>query len=339
MKRLVHLGVWTVVLLGLSAPTPAEAKLKKVAQSGLKFLSNPVGARSAALGAASMAVTEDASAIFWNPAGLARLQTKTSAIFDATSGIADINYFAGAVAYNAEDYGIFGVHALVMDYGDFERTELDASQNVVRGLGTFSPTAFALGVSYARTMTDRFGFGANLKWARLDLGTVTTQRSIDEPTERVDHVMNQVVFDVGVMYYTHIRGIRFGASFRNFAREKKFVVEEFSPPLELKFGWAVDVIDLLSLHGLGPSHAFTFMSDFQHSRDFSTRLHYGGEYWYRNTLALRGGYKSNYDEEDFTFGAGLKFHLQEDYAVGFDYAFNDFGVFEEVHKFSLALDF
>ena len=119
MKRLVHLGVWTVVLLGLSAPTPAEAKLKKVAQSGLKFLSNPVGARSAALGASSMAVTEDASAIFWNPAGLARLQTKTSAIFDATSGIADINYFAGALAYNAEDYGIFGVHALVMNYGDF----------------------------------------------------------------------------------------------------------------------------------------------------------------------------------------------------------------------------
>lgn len=339
MKRMIHLGLLAVLVAGLGMPTPTDAKLKKVAQSGLKFLSNPVGARGASLGGASMAVMEDASAIFWNPAGLARLSSRSSAIVDYTSGIADINYFAGALAYNAEDYGVFGVHALVMDYGDFERTELDASQNVVRGLGTFSPTAFALGVSYARTMTDRFGFGANLKWARLDLGTVSTKRSITEDVKSVDHVMNQVVFDVGVMYYTQIRGIRFGASFRNFAREKKFVVEEFSPPLELKFGWAVDVIDLLSLHGLGPNHAFTFMSDFQHSRDFSTRLHYGGEYWYRNTLALRGGYKSNYDEEDFTFGAGLRFHLQENYAVGFDYGFNDFGVFQEVHKVSLVLDF
>ncbi len=339
MKRLITFGLLAALVASLGVGAPAEAKLKKVAQSGLKFLSNPVGARASALGSASMAVVEDASAIFWNPAGLARMQAKTSAVFDATSGIADINYFAGAVAYNAEDYGIFGIHALVMDYGDFERTELDASQQVVRGLGTFSPTAFAIGVSYARTMTDRFGFGANLKWARLDLGSVTTQQSISDDPTKVTHSMNQAVFDVGVMYYTHIRGIRFGASFRNFAREKKFVVEEFSPPLELKFGWAVDVIDLLSLHGLGPSHQFTFMSDFQHSRDFSTRLHYGGEYWYRDTLALRGGYKSNYDQEDVTFGAGLKFHLQEEYAVGFDYAFNDFGIFEEVHKFSLVFDF
>ena len=111
MKRIVTCSLLAAMAVGVGLPGTSDAKLKKVAQSGLKFLSNPVGARSAALGAASMAVTEDASAIFWNPAGLARLQTKTSAIFDATSGIADINYFAGALAYNAEDYGIFGVHA------------------------------------------------------------------------------------------------------------------------------------------------------------------------------------------------------------------------------------
>jgi hypothetical protein len=150
--------------------------------------------------------------------------------------------------------------------------------------------------------------------------------------------MNLPVFDVGVMYYTHIRGIRFGAVFRNFSQEKAFITDKFSLPLELKLGAAADLMDLFSLHGLGANHTATFISDFQHSRDFSSRMHYGVEYWYRGALALRGGYKSNYDQEDMTFGAGLRGSLAN-YAIQFDYSFNDFGFFEPVHKFTIGMYF
>ena len=183
-----------------------------------------------------------------------------------------------------------------MDYGNFIETRLNPIGGGYDIIGDFSPTAFAIGLTYARTMTDRFGFGGTVKWAQVDFGTaVSTQVTTDEDgvsslAERdIRHKLNVPVFDVGVMYYTHIKGIRFGATFRNFSQEREFIADEFSLPLELKFGGAADLIDLFALHGLGANHSATFTSDFQHSRDFSSRIHYGTEYWYRGALALRGG--------------------------------------------------
>ena len=346
MRRTIILGVLLGLAVSCVLTSPADAKLKKVAQSGFKFLSNPIGARGSGLGNAYMAIANDASAMFWNPAGLAQLE-RGSVFFDATRGIADINYFAGAAAWNFGDYGVFGLNAVMMDYGDFIGTQLNPITGGYDYTGAFSPTAFAVGLTYARTMTDRFGFGGTVKWAQVDYGTaiatqVTEQDDAGNATAveatEIQHKLDIPVFDVGVMYYTHIKGIRFGATVQNFSQEKEFIADEFSLPLTLKFGAAADLIDLLSLHGFGANHAATFSSDFQHSRDYSSRLHYGVEYWYRGALALRSGYKSNYDEEAFTFGAGLRGTLQ-DYAVQFDYGYNDYGVFDPVHKFTIGLDF
>ena len=58
-----------VLLFAIVLPLQA-AGLKKIAQSGMKWLSIPVGANGAALGNACIAVVNDASATFWNPAGL-----------------------------------------------------------------------------------------------------------------------------------------------------------------------------------------------------------------------------------------------------------------------------
>ena len=337
---LISLAVFCVMV------NPADAKLKKVAQAGFKFLSNPIGARGAGLGNAYMALAEDASAMFWNPAGMARTE-HGSVFFDATRGIADINYFAGAIAWNFEDYGVFGVSAVVMDYGNFIGTRLNPITGGYDLTGDFSPTAFAIGLTYARTMTDRFGFGGTVKWARVDFGAAVSTQVTDTDAQGnpiavderdISHSLDIPVFDVGVMYYTHIKGIRFGATFRNFSQEREFIADEFSLPLELKFGLIVDLIDLMSLHGLGANHTASAMSDFQHSRDFSSRMHYGVEYWYRGALALRGGYKANYDEEDITFGVGLRGELST-YSVNLDYAYNDFGLFNNVHKFTIGLDF
>jgi len=346
IRRTMALSLLLALAVSCVLVNPADAKLKKVAQSGFKFLSNPIGARGTGLGNAYMAIAEDASAMFWNPAGLARAE-HGSAFFDATKGIADINYFAGAVAWNFEEYGVFGVNAVMMDYGTFVGTRLDPISGGYTYTGDFTPTAFAVGITYARTMTDRFGFGGTLKWAQVDFGAATATQVTDTDEQgnpiavderEIDHKLDMPVFDVGVMYYTHIKGIRFGAAFRNFSQEKEFIADEFSLPLELKFGVAADLIDLFSLHGLGANHAATVSSDFQHSRDFSSRLHYGAEYWYRGALALRGGYKANYDEESFTFGAGMR-GTMENYAVQFDYAFNNYGVFDPVHKFTIGLEF
>ncbi len=346
MRRTIIWGALLGLAVSCVLTSPADAKLKKVAQAGFKFLSNPIGARGAGLGNAYMAIAQDASAIFWNPAGLAQSE-RGSAFFDATRGIAEINYFAGAASWNFQDYGVFGVSAMLMDYGEFIGTQLNPVTGGYDYTGDFSPTAFAVGLTYARTMTDRFSFGGTVKWAQVDYGNAIATQVTEQDAQGnatavesalISHKLNIPVFDVGVMYYTHIKGIRFGAAFQNFSQEKEFIADEFSLPLNLRFGVAADMLDLLSLHGLGANHAATFATDFQHSRDYSSRLHFGAEYWYRGALALRGGYKSNYDEENYTFGAGLRGALQ-DYAFQFDYAFNQYGVFDPVHKFTIGLEF
>ena len=40
--------------------------------------------------------------------------------------------------------------------------------------------------------------------------------------------------------------------------------------------------------------------------DFEQRYHFGAELWFQNMIALRAGYKWNYDLENFAFGAGFK---------------------------------
>ena len=40
--------------------------------------------------------------------------------------------------------------------------------------------------------------------------------------------------------------------------------------------------------------------------DFEQRYHFGAELWVQNMVAVRAGYKWNYDLESFALGAGVK---------------------------------
>jgi hypothetical protein len=74
--------------------------MKKLGQTGLQFLKADVGARAAAMAGANIMVAYDASAMFYNPAGLGKMTGKFSAFATYTQWIADIKYMGGAAAYN-----------------------------------------------------------------------------------------------------------------------------------------------------------------------------------------------------------------------------------------------
>ena len=82
-----------VLLLALVMALPASGAVKKIAQTGMKWLDIPIGARPAALGGAFTALANDASSYFWNPAGLA--WTEGGHVFaNQTRWIADITICA-----------------------------------------------------------------------------------------------------------------------------------------------------------------------------------------------------------------------------------------------------
>ena len=62
------------------------------------------------------------------------------------------------------------------------------------------------------------------------------------------------------------------------------------------------------------------------------------EYGYNNMFFLRGGYKTNHDEQGLTLGGGIDVNIS-DFSLGVDYSYLDFGNFDAVTSFLLILDF
>ncbi|MBN2008792.1 PorV/PorQ family protein [candidate division KSB1 bacterium] len=320
-----------IVVFFVTLPVHAVG-VKKIAQTGMKWLSIPVGARATALGGAYTAVVNDASAVFWNPAGIA-LSEGNHAFLCQNNWIADITINAGALTYNAGNLGVFGASFTAVDWGTLHGTRRASNAIGFEETGDFSPTDYAVGISYARSISDQFAFGGQIKYLHEKLGS-TLEGTLDAPKDYTAE-MSLVALDFGTIYYTGFRDLRFGMSVQNFSQEKEYRAESFPLPLTFKFGMAMNISELLTDM---PDHSVTISVDAIHPRDYTERLHLGCEYSFRDMLFLRGGYKTNYDEEDIAFGGGFVFNVGN-MGVGFDYSYIQFKNFDAVHMFSFDFKF
>ena len=66
------------------------------------------------------------------------------------------------------------------------------------------------------------------------------------------------------------------------------------------------------------------------------RYHLGAEYSLENLFFILTGYKTNYDEEDFSMGMGIRYAVGG-FALNFDYAFMNFSNFDGVHLITVGL--
>ena len=133
------------------------SQITKTGTTAAKFLSVGIGPRANAMGGAFTAVGNDASSLYWNPAGVASLE-KYEAMFTYTSLFKDLNinlnYFALVIP--VEGWGNFGVSVTALDYGDMDVT----TEYYPEGTGEkFSAASYAFGLSYARTITEWFSAG------------------------------------------------------------------------------------------------------------------------------------------------------------------------------------
>lgn len=339
MRRIRPL-ILPVLFLCLMMGLPLDGQVKKIAQSGMKWLSIPIGARATAMGAAFTAVADDGSAVFWNPAGVA--MAGNGVFLAQNQWIADIGVMAGAVAFSLGDIGVIGASYAVVDWGDLHGTVKNPYQPAgYSETGPFSPDNFGVGVSYARRITDQFAMGGHLKYLYENLGSnYTGSTEVDASDDYIDATeytaeMSTVAFDFGTLYYTGFHDLRLGMSLQNFSQEMQYRMEWFALPLTFKFGLAMNVLTLL---GDPSAHSLTVAVDALHPRDYTERVHVGAEYRFHNLVFLRAGYKTNYDEEDLSFGGGLNLALGG-IGLGVDYAFLQFGNFDPVQTFSFNFSF
>ena len=285
----------------------------KLAQTGMKFLSFSPDARAAALGDAVTAKTGGASSLFYNPAGMARIEGMNLSAGQA-NWIAGITYNAVSVAY-ASDAGVFGISVMNVDYGEIQGTIRSSNTAGYADTELFTPTANVVGLGYAIAPTDRFSVGGQVKFVNEKLGNayLDTDGSV-EGIESLD--MDAVAYDFGLMYQMDWKNLMIAMSARNFSESLKYSEEAFELQLTFRIGVSGDVIENLSV---------SFVNE--RPRDYLSTTRVGFEYNLMGMLALRAGYVTPTDEAGINLGVGFQ-------VGGFnvDVAYTDFGVFDPVTR-------
>jgi hypothetical protein len=325
MKKSIVL--FKVVLLTTLFLIPIHSfALKKVGQTGLQFLKVGVGARPAAMGEAFAMVGNDANALFYNPAGIAKMPSKFDILASMTNWIADIKYNAAGLVINGGNLGNFGISIISANYPKVIGTRVAATEKGYVETGDIEPSAFSAGLVYARSLTDKFTVGGQIRYASQSLGS-----NLFVDSSVVKNRVSGLTYDFGTIFYPGFKSLRLGMNIVNFSAQFKYEETPFQLPLTFKISFAMDVLDFWGEHA-GNSLVLCF--DAIHPRDYTERIHIGGEYWFKDLIAIRAGYKFNYDEESLSAGFGFKYH-----GIKLDYAYSAFGVFGAVNRFTIGMSF
>ena len=340
MRRLALAAVAALLLLPDAAPAQIVDERDKIAQTGMKFLSVVADPRAAAMGSAATALEGGAEMLFSNPAGMARLGGATDLMVGQTEWIAGIDYNHGALAINAGNLGVVGVTLAFVDYGEFTETIYADNEDGYLTLGTFSPQAWSAGVGYARALSGQFSVGGQVKYAAEDLGASLISYNPEtgpgtEGDERQENTIGTLAYDFGVLYKTGFESLNFAVSARNFSQEIELETESFQLPLALHIGVSMDVLDLAATSDL---HSLVLAVDAENPRDFQEQIKIGGEYTFADAVSFRAGYVYPTDEQGIQLGAGFRQDVGG-LGLGADYAYTDFGVFNNVHRVALRLSF
>ncbi|MGB2957357.1 MAG: PorV/PorQ family protein [Bacteroidota bacterium] len=334
---------YLIICFLLAASMAGAQESNKAGTSAAQFLKIGVGARAMGMGGATVGIVDDASAAYWNPAGLSGVQSFTL-IGAHTRWFADVTHqYFGVVLPLGDDHRI-GASATVLSAGDIEIT----TENQPRGTGTFySATDLAIGLSYSGRLVEFFSFGATFKYI--------TQSIYNESA-------SAVAVDLGTILHTGFNGITIGMAFTNFGTSLKLEgrdlhrtydpnpnsaantgvssylgTESWELPVNFRVGIGWTVMGPVDAMLRDETHAVRLGADANHANDGPESAVVGLEYSWRNILALRGGYTFNDDVRTWSAGVGLHWGNAQSLAVGVDYAYTDLDRLGPIHVFTLIL--
>jgi hypothetical protein len=329
------------LLLALIAAAPARAQFtlgeQRAGTASGTFLKIGLGARATGLGEAFVAVANDPTAIYWNPAGLASIQRKELAI-SHVEWPADIRFEHLALVLPVRRLGgSLGIQFGVLSTAIDETSELQPF-----GTGrTFVYSDLVTGVAYARRWTDKLLVGFGGKYVREDLG-----QDVGGP------VTNSVMFDIGSIYYLGLGSVRVATSLSNFAPEMKpggdYVsvgadgiagtaddevrsYDGFDAPTIFRYGVAFEPIE-------SSSQRLTTSLEANQPADNAQNIKLGVEWEWLGRLALRSGYNFNADALKFSAGAGVTAQIGG-VRGQLDYAFTDGGFLGPINRLTLGVRF
>lgn len=287
-------------------------------QAAVLFLLIEPGAKQAGMGEAYSAIADDASAGYYNPAGLAfQDRSKKNMLFMHTNWLPklanDMYYEYYGYSQYAEGWGHFAFNLVYFNMGEQIRTN-SLSPEIV---GKFSSFELMASGSYGATMTDNLSLGLTLKAIYSKLADV------GQEAEKGKGIGSSFALDFGAMYKPPIRGLSLSAVAHNLGPKISYIdVSQADPlPLHVVFGaayipiddefnrltLALDVYKPLVMRNASPVEAL-IKGWYDENNEFEQiDFKIGSEYVYNNFMALRAGYSYDKDGElkSPTFGVGI----------------------------------
>ena len=317
-----------ITLLTIMLVLAGGAQIFAQSQAGLIYLLISPGARAVGMGESFVATADDATATYWNPAGLAFMKNRHLSLMHTKwlpQLVDDMSYNFVSYTQEVESLGgTIGGNIIFMDYGQ----QYITMENGPEIVGTFGSWDMAVTLSYGSKLSENLGIGVNMKYMRSNLANISSNTGAEGKG-----VANAFAVDLGVLYHMpFLPGLTFGANLSNMGPSVSYIDPDQADPLptNLKLGFSYKVLDtefnqlrvsvdtnkLLALRKDDGTAEEFYVSIFRAwtDKDINEQLNelttiVGAEYLYNNMIALRAGYY--YDQigqmKYPTFGAGIRY--------------------------------
>lgn len=313
---MIALGSLLLLLLPNLSRAAGDFTSGAVGTAGSEFLLIDVGARGIGMGGAFTAVTNDATSMYWNPAGLAQIP-QASASFMHNLYLAGINFDYLSYAQRINDEGVLGGAVRYMNAGSISETDINGNS-----IGSFTPASYVAEIGYGQAITDLADF-------ERDVSMGITFRYL-----RTTMVQSADAYgaDIGIQTHYYNAAIPYHLAFvaQNMGRGTQFDQVRDSLPFRARFGAAADLTKtiLVSMDGVIPAASQPYLA-------------FGSEFTLEVDRDMKGFMRLGVDTSQFAndlngfrgvnFGLGLK--VQN---FSFDYAFTPYGLLGNAHQFSIS---
>ena len=297
------------VFIVLSSVEPVYSAFSKddAGTSGAQFLKLGAGGRASALGNSYVAISDDSTGIYWNPAGIN--QVKNVSVCVSHNIMFESIYYDWVSGVKKFGFGTVGIGVQYLSYGSIVETDDTGLE-----LGNFKPNDIAISLSYGRIISDLL-VGINAKYISSKLKDSATA----------------FAGDIGCMYRFNEDKAALGLVVQNIGTKMKFEDEEEKLPMNIKLGGAYNIRKnwLAAVDINAPTDdEISFGAGTEYIYNLNNEINISGRAGYSTALKDTGGLNG------ITGGLGVEY---SSYAL--DYAFVPFGDLGDTHRISLGLKF
>lgn len=282
-----------------------------------------------------------------NVAGLAFL-SKTELNFTRTTWLSGSDIFINAfgIGQRINESSVLGLSVMSIDAGEIEITRVD---NPDGGLGVYKPSFVNLGVSYARSFSDRIHGGLTLR--------IISQSTTDVSSQGA-------AFDAGIQYITGEKDrIKFGIALRNVGTPMAFGGDGLAArgtmqgsSVALTLAQRSQLFELPSLMNIGGSYDFwlagtddyklTVAANFTSNSFTNDQFGVGGEFNWRNMFAVRAGYQYEDGIQDYAVRQNAHDFINAGFSINapfgasrfsLDYAYRSTKPFNGTHMYGVRI--